>query len=256
LLAAAIFALGFALTFFAARGLVRNLRDNAAAQEEYAHLRSLSIVIATVPRPAPAEPSVVPPESPTTEPEVYPDPDYSPALTPEQIAASLSIFAEINPNFVGWITIAGTTVDYPIVRGPNNARYLNTTFSGASNPAGAIFMDYRCTGGFDAPVCIIYGHNMRDGTMFSSLMNFLDRDFGYSEIIIVTADGEILVYHVFAVRRTDAWDSVYALDFNDAKAASAFFGDEDTERFLVLSTCLTGADRHARLLVFAALVED
>jgi len=278
LCALAVFALGLALAFYAGRELWRGMRDYAAAQDEYAYLRGLSAVIAAIPRAAPvpavsediqSPPGETPPAQ-TTE-QVYFEPlpyedstsEYLPSPPPPppdpaQIAASLSVFSEINPDFMGWIIISGTSVDYPVVRGPDNTQYLNTTFSGASNPSGAIFMDYRCTGGFDAPVSLIHGHNMRDGSMFSPLTGFLNRDFmlRHSEIIIVTADGEILVYRVFEARRTDAWDRVYTLDFNDAYAAAAFFGDEDSERFLILSTCLSGADRDARLLVLAVLVKE
>jgi len=75
-------------------------------------------------------------------------------------------------------------------------------------------MDYRCADGFDAPVCIIYGHNMRNDTMFSPLIRYLDPDFmaDHPEIHIITADGEKAVYRIFEARLTDAWDEVYALD--------------------------------------------
>jgi sortase B len=183
------------------------------------------------------------------------EPEPEPTPSPEEIAAMLSSLAEINPDFVGWIVIPGTTVDYPVVRGRDNSRYLHTTFSGERNPAGAIFMDYRCTGGFDAPVSLIHGHNMRAGLMFSPLTNYLDREFmeNYPNIIILTADGETLVYRIFRARLTDAWDSVYTVNYRDEDAAAVFFGVETHERLLILSTCAGGADRYARLLVYAAL---
>ncbi|MCL2838131.1 MAG: class B sortase [Oscillospiraceae bacterium] len=222
-----MFAIGLALVIFAARELWVGMRDDAAAQAEYEQLRELSANIVNAEEPA--------------------------ILTQEQIAALLRVFSEINPDFVGWITIPGTTVDYPIVRGADNARYLNTTFSGASNPAGAIFMDYRAIYGFKAPASLIHGHNMRDGSMFAPLVNYMNREFmdNYPEIIILTKYGERLVYRVVKVRRTDAWDDVYALDFNNAEAAE-FLEHSDAERVLILSTCLGGADRNARLLIFAA----
>jgi sortase B len=119
-------------------------------------------------------------------------------------------------------------------------------FNGAPNPAGAIFMDYRCDDGFNAPVCLIYGHNMRDGSMFSPLTDYLKQNFleAHPEIIIFTANGETLIYRIAEVRRTDAWDDVYSLDFNDIP---------DADRLLILSTCLDNADRSSRLLVFAVL---
>ena len=213
----AVFAIGFIVVVFAGRELWLGLRDDAVAQTEYTYLRELSVSREDAPAP--------------------------------------NVFAEINPDFVGWIVVPGTTIDYPVVRGSDNSRYLNTMFSGAPNPAGAIFMDYRCTKGFNAPVCMIYGHNMRDGSMFSPLTRYPKQAFidDHPEIIILTADGKKLVYRIFEAQRTDAWDSVYTLDFNDAKAAAKLHTAANAERFLILSTCLSGADRNVRFLVFAAL---
>jgi len=275
LVAGVIFALGLFLAIFAARELLRDMRNYTAAQSEHAYLRDLGYAIIMVAT-SPCHHAESPPGQPIQEitprqtvEQVYdstvPDsedlqpPEYtSPVPSPEQIADSLEALAEINPDFVGWIVVSGTTVNYPVVRGRDNLRYLNTTFSGMANPAGAIFMDYRCTEDFNAPASLIHGHNMRDGSMFGSLTNFLNPEFveRYPGIFIVTADGEILVYHIFATRITDAWDRVYTLDFNSADVAAAFLGREDVERFLILSTCLGSADRYSRLLVFAELVED
>jgi sortase B len=118
-------------------------------------------------------------------------------------------------------------------------------------------MDYRCTKGFAAPACLIYGHNMRNGSMFSSLLNYTNQEFmnNNSEIFILTADGDKLVYRIFDAQYTDAWDDVYTLDFNDAEMISEFFSASDGQRFLILSTCLNSANNNARLLVFAVLDE-
>jgi sortase B len=168
----------------------------------------------------------------------------------------LRSLSEINPDFVGWIVIPGTAVDYPIVRGRDNSRYLYTTFKGQRNPAGAIFMDYRCVGGFDAPVSLIHGHNTRDGTMFSSLHSFMNQEIMDSNptIVVLTADGEKLIYQIFKARHADAWDSVYTVNYSDANEAAAFFGIDTDERLLILSTCAGGADRNVRLLVYAKLI--
>jgi len=278
----AVFALGLILVVFAARELMLGFHDDVTAQAEYEHLRELSAEIVNslmmqslhAPQDEQAELEATPVATEQnhaastsaqaldttvfdTDPDSYqnPSPSPSPRPRPEPVLTLLDDLAGINPDFAGWIIIPGTTINYPIARGQDNYRYLRTTFSGTQNPAGAIFMDYRNTNGFDAPVCMVYGHNMRDDSMFSQLTKYFDSGFMdiNPEIIVMTVDGDKLVYRIFAVRRTDALDGAYSLDINDAEAAPEVPGAADPRRILALSTCLGGSDRSARFLVFAAL---
>ena len=79
---------------------------------------------------------------------------------------------QINPDFIAWITVDGTPIDYPVVRGNDNERYMTTSFYGEQNIFGTLFMDYRNRGSF-VPHIIIYGHNSRNDRKFSSLRRFL-----------------------------------------------------------------------------------
>ena len=157
-------------------------------------------------------------------------------------AESTPDLAAINPDYIGWILIEGTNIDYPIVQGTDNIKYLTTTFSGERNPSGTIFMDSRCTDGFSGFV-ILHGHNMKDGSMFAGLHNYLKSDFldEHTEIIIIIPDGTVLTYRIFDVKLTDVFDAAYTL-----------FGNSD-ERILVLSTCTDSGDNNARLLVLATI---
>lgn len=173
-------------------------------------------------------------------------------------AGALASLAGMNSDFAGWITIAGTSVDYPVVRGDDNIRYLFTTFTGTDNPAGAIFMDHRLTRGFDEPVCVLYGHNMRDGSMFAPLNNYTEPGFmsEHPYINITTAEGGTLVYRVFDVKRTDMRDTTHDPALLEASRAG-LAGDSSSgaaPRFLLLSTCTPGADREERTLIYAELV--
>lgn len=165
----------------------------------------------------------------------------------------------INPDYVGWLDAPGGNVDYPIVQGTDNDYYLHHTFAGEANGAGAIFMDYRNTEGFDSPHVVIYGHNMKDGTMFAGLAAYLDAGHraAYPTITITTA-GTTLTYAIFAARATDAWDAAYKLDFADDAAFTAFAkglgAPEGTTQLLTLSTCTTGGEDSERVLVHAALL--
>ena len=196
----------------------------------------------------------------------------------------MSEFSDINPDFQGWLSIEGTEVDYPVARGIDNAEYMKKTFRGKNNAAGAIFMDYRCVDGFCGPVSVIYGHNMKDGTMFASLKRCLDPDFIASRpvVTVATANGEWLEYTIFGARQTDAWDEIYSLEYGNMPCDENILkssGDENittspcdenivtshydvlfntvqapygAKRILILSTCVGGANGDARLLVFAS----
>ena len=152
---------------------------------------------------------------------------------------------ERNPDYIGWISIKGTTIDYPVVRGSDNQHYLKTSFSGQKNSSGAIFMDFRCEQNFDGPVSIVYGHNMKNGSMFAPLHKYLDAAFmeAYPEIVVTTLDGETLIYRIYDARETTVWDMDYSLNVTDSGAG----------RLLFLSTCVSGSEEDVRLLVSSEL---
>ena len=83
----------------------------------------------------------------------------------------------MNGDIVAWIQIPGIGVDYPVVQGKDNEHYLHYTFDGKANKAGSIFLDYRNRADFTDSKVILYGHNMKDGSMFSNLKKYRDADF-------------------------------------------------------------------------------
>ncbi|MBQ3588855.1 MAG: chloride channel protein, partial [Clostridia bacterium] len=82
-----------------------------------------------------------------------------------------------NSDVIGWIYVPGTAIDYPLVQGSDNSKYLNTAWDGTWNKAGAIFMEERNSAEFDDFNTIIYGHNMGNGSMFSDLHLYRDPGF-------------------------------------------------------------------------------
>jgi len=173
------------------------------------------------------------------------------------VSDPLEALREINPDFIGWISI-GDIMNYPVVLGENNTYYLDRTFTGKKNPAGTVFMDSRNKTGFDSVVCILYGHNMKDKTMFAQLHKY--RESAYMEehpdINIITSDGDILTYRIFAAKLVNDVNRAYRLNFKDYAAAARVFPNspETGSRFLLLSTCTNSSYDFERLLVYAALV--
>ncbi len=87
-----------------------------------------------------------------------------------------------NPNCVGWVSVADTRIDYPVMYTPNDPEYyLHRNFEGTESAAGTPFLGKGCL--LDGNSAIIYGHNMNDGSMFASLRNFDNPEFGMSHVI-------------------------------------------------------------------------
>ncbi len=86
---------------------------------------------------------------------------------------------QINPDVVAWIRFDDTdavAVDYPILHGPNNDTYLRTDLYGESHTSGSIFLEAANSADLSDLYNIIYGHNMRNGTMFGTLRRYRDDD--------------------------------------------------------------------------------
>lgn len=171
------------------------------------------------------------------------DAETEPSAEPtEQPAAEHNIQALIaeNSDCIGWLSIDGTNISYPVMYTPSEPqKYLRRNFYGKYSQSGVPLLDGRC--GLQSTNLIIYGHNMRNGTMFADLKKYVDRDFlnAHRTVKFETADG-IRYFIVTEVLRTDITDAWY-----DRITA------EDGSRCLVLSTCY-GSGKDGRLLIIAA----
>ena len=119
----------------------------------------------------------------------------------------------INSDIVGWIYIeALPSISYPIVRGVDNDYYLHRTYAGEDNFAGTLFIDYENEGDFMDCNTILYGHNMKDGSMFGSLSSFRSPDtIARSPYVwILTPDGDYK-YEVFSTYITGIYSDTYTL---------------------------------------------
>lgn len=83
----------------------------------------------------------------------------------------------INSDCVAWIRIDGTEIDYPVVQGHDNSFYLKHLFDGEWNGAGCIFLDSRVNPDLSDRHSVLYGHHMKNGTMFSDIAKYKDQTF-------------------------------------------------------------------------------
>lgn len=82
-----------------------------------------------------------------------------------------------NPDVVGWLYCEDTPINYPVLRGADNDEYLHHMVDGTYNSSGSIFMDYRCSADFSSLNTIIYGHNMKNDTMFGTLHDYSEQSY-------------------------------------------------------------------------------
>ena len=145
----------------------------------------------------------------------------------------------VNGDCIGWLSIDGTSISYPVMYTPSEPqKYLRRSFYGQYSQSGVPFLDGRCD--LQSSNLIIYGHNMRNGTMFSDLKRYVDRNFlnAHRTVKFETADGvqTFIVTEVLKTNTSDAWyDRIAAED----------------GRHLILSTC-HGSGKDGRLLIIAA----
>ncbi|HWS28658.1 MAG TPA: class B sortase [Clostridia bacterium] len=118
--------------------------------------------------------------SPTGTDDSYSPDELNGVAGPEDNLPILDSYKEakaINSDVIGWITIDGTVIDYPVVRGTDNNFYLGRNVEKEKSRFGSIFMDFRNAESYQQRHIIIYGHNMKNGTMFHDLTNFKQKDF-------------------------------------------------------------------------------
>ena len=192
----------------------------------------------------------------------------------EEIPVDFGELQAINPDVYAWITVPGTKVDYPIAqRAGDREFYLHHNINGAYEFAGMIYTeDYNTTDFTDANT-VIYGHNMHNDTMFTTLHYFEDRDFfdQHSEVIIYTPD-DVLHYTIFAAYAYDSRHLMQSFDFSDPEVfdayldqvfairdMTAYFRDGVTvtaeDKIITLSTCFDGRDDE-RYLIQAVLTDE
>lgn len=180
-----------------------------------------------------------------------------------QVTVDFAALQKEMPDIVGWIRVPGTRIDYPIVQGDDNSYYLKHDVSGARRAHGAVFLDADCDSRFLGRNEIIYGHNMKDGSMFKDLLKFREQDFFESHryFIIETPERAILLKTI-GCRWGGAEPAIRQTEFQDQQAFAAFvedllapcsFGEDPEEscgQIFILATC-SYEQKNARTFLFA-----
>ena len=108
-----------------------------------------------------------------------------------------------NPDIVGWIEIEGTKISYPVLQGDNNEYYLNHNYRNEKTANGSIFLNKDYDWDFPSTNLLIYGHNMKNGEMFTDLLKYANESYYKNHPIIrFTTENEDSEYEIFSVFRS------------------------------------------------------
>ena len=117
---------------------------------------------------------------------------------PERMKVDWDGLRAANPDVVAWLYVPMTGISYPVVQGGTNDEYLHKSFTGEYRYAGAIFLDSENAKSFTDRNTILYGHNMRDGSMFASLNSLSEEAFAKDPWIWVLTPEKDLLYKAFS----------------------------------------------------------
>ena len=173
----------------------------------------------------------------------------------------------INEDVIGWIYIPDTQVNYPILQGKDNDEYLRHLLTGEYNSAGSIFLDANVMEDFSEKNSPIYGHNMKNGSMFADMIDYKKQTFfdTHPTAMLMTPEKNYFV-HLFSGYVTDSWGDAWNKSFTDSEfetwlqtlqQKSLFTSDVIPtmhDKVLTFSTC-TYDTHDARFVVHGILEE-
>lgn len=178
---------------------------------------------------------------------------------------------KVNPDVQGWLYKKGTVINYPVVQGTDNDTYLHTRFDKQWSGGGTLFVDCRMEKDFKGFNSIIYGHHMKDGSMFRSIRGYTKEDGYYDKhktLELATPHGNyhLVVFSAFITKATD--EDTYKMTYDDAEKQayidrawerSELPVTEDSvdvtknDRLVTLSTCAYDYEE-ARYIVMCKMV--
>lgn len=264
-------ALLFFIFLFSIGQLLRHWHDQRQAEEAERMAQALLAEMQPTSVTMPVEiPETTPPETELPQPKSVwvPAPVEEADKHMEELSKKdLNALREVNPDVVGWIWIPGTYVNYPLMQGTDNDYYLNNTWNHIPSAYGSIFLEYRNSGDLSDFNTIIYGHNMNNGSMFATLLNYAGayycRMFPY---VYVATDTGVCRYEIFSTYKASVESNTYQLSFNQQESREKFIQSvleqaeydtgivpETTDRIITLSTCVGWGGYDYRRVVHARL---
>ena len=188
---------------------------------------------------------------------------YKPTAASE--GASFEDLQAINPDVFAWLTLYGTNIDYPLVQGQDNIRYINTDAKGSHSLSGAIFLDSRSGPNFSDFSSIVYGHHMENQVMFGEIAQFSEKSyFDARRYGMLYVNGQERGLEFFAFVHADAYDfDVFRVKITEREEQQAYLdllmqmavhSRQDVsvtagDQIVLLSTCSPGSTNGRDILV-------
>lgn len=196
--------------------------------------------------------------------------EYEKYKPTEEDDRTFADFKRLNDEVIGWLTVYGTAIDYPVVQADDNKKYLNLAADGTFQASGSIFLDYRNAPDFSDFNSIVFGHHMAQSAMFGDIGNFLEKEyFDTHKYGTLYADGRLWGIDFFAILQADAYDGALYTPAVSGEAARRSYlshirslaahtrelsvGTDD--RIVLLSTC-TEDVTNGRMLLVGKLTEE
>ena len=199
---------------------LRDFLEYRAAEDEYASLQD-HIVISEEPK------KEAPKKEKAGEEEFDDEPEEEPVdLLHPHFQIDYGALSGVNGDFTAVLHVPALSITYPVVKSKDNEEYLHRTFEGKANFAGSIFLDANAKGSYDHKNTFIFGHNMKNGTMFGKLKYFLrdDQLANSNPYVFLCRPEGITRYRIFSYYLT----TVESLIYND------FEGDKGYDQYLSL----------------------
>lgn len=182
------------------------------------------------------------------------------SLEPTEAESSYSAAAEEDtnlsqlvaqyPDVVGWIYVPATNIDYPFVQASDNSYYLHRNLAGSYLYSGTPFLDHACASDFSDKNSVLYGHNMKNGTMFSTLGNYKRSDvFSENQYFYIILPDRTLTVEIFACSVINSYSPESSFVYNvfpgdsfieDLRSSARCFREldfADSDRYVTISTC-------------------
>ena len=246
---------------------LRDFLEYRAAEDEYASLQDHIVISEEPKKEAPKKEKVSEDEFDDEAEEESVD------LLHPHFQIDYGALSGVNADFTAVLHVPALSITYPVVKSKDNEEYLHRTFEGKANFAGSIFLDANAKGSYDHKNTFIFGHNMKNGTMFGKLKYFLrdDQLANSNPYVFLCRPEGITRYRIFSYYLTTVESPIYN-DFEGDKGYDQYLSlvqrlssyrnyPKDSIDFsqrpdiITLSTCSGPSGGNQRFIVQAALEE-